>query len=871
MLINLSSTGENSASHFTNHFLDNLTIPPNAHVSLVRCSLHRNGSHLSFTIPAGTTISYRTSPYDVYTAEICSEDTRYTSQTFVDRLNVLLNGLVAFRYEIKALLEPQGEFDFTIAIVSFNNDTKWASTNLQTFIWGDIQTYQSNVKQCRKFGGTDADLPISVKNNSELQGVRFGTQNCGFGAGWGDNITPIPNQVQSRTFNHFTTSSQAKTKFNISSGFNGDNGIRMTVSYATTLEPPDDDVYATGGGVPGMIGFGNNHPMMLKIGGDGTGALDGKLSLELHDHVNDQMDVVNAGGTAFYIGDQIEFGLEGGQTAGAAYDEAHLFSPMVQLRSNFGLVLWAGNRLDGTQYYNQYSVDAVTNTNFWDTTTDETRLDSIYDYHKGYGVRMVRGFKNGNKQQIEMDYKSDLNPVTTTQIDTYTAVGNIWDEAIFFRAYSATAGVTDIADEGQYLLLDSNGINVRNTPTFISFVMILADKSAHTTDTGRGILGGVTHPQILKFDTAGGATPDFTLKEHDGTTHTGNLTDISTTRITWTFDTPYLVQVYGFGQGLADVDIEVTDLNTGSTFVEGITTTGGGIGAIHYVGANNPANTSNEHFMHGYVADFRIYQKPQIQGMTGNYWQNLVADQQTYYQTGNWDERTGGFFATSKITNLYNGGEFKYCNFGSETNTNGTCTPFICYDGTPVQSDSDWYNLTNIHFYPCIRQPNSTRNQSETTAAIYSDRGQGIVASNELNAFLDFDGYDNTEERSIEAEADNGLDTEDNPIARIESDQTEVDIADKIFNIEIKNLPHRTYNGVTGAFDKTIYQMGSLIEGKTIEGDRIVEHYPKERVKVPLNNAGELILNQLEVQISDEFGIQEGDLKQTTNLTLEIN
>ena len=125
MLINLSSTNESSPSKFTNYFVDNLVIPPNASVSLVRVSLHRNGSHLDFTIPAGTTISYRTSPYDVFTAEICSVNTRYTSQTFVDRLNVLLNGLVAYRYEIKAILIPDGEFDFTIQIVSFNNPDKW--------------------------------------------------------------------------------------------------------------------------------------------------------------------------------------------------------------------------------------------------------------------------------------------------------------------------------------------------------------------------------------------------------------------------------------------------------------------------------------------------------------------------------------------------------------------------------------------------------------------------------------------------------------------------------------------------------------------------------------------------------------------------
>ena len=46
-----------------------------------------------------------------------------------------------------------------------------------------------------------------------------------------------------------------------------------------------------------------------------------------------------------------------------------------------------------------------------------------------------------------------------------------------------------------------------------------------------------------------------------------------------------------------------------------------------------------------------------------------------------------------------------------------------------------------------------------------------------------------------------------NPIALTESEQSEVDIDDKIFNVEIKNLPHRTYNGSINTFDKTIYTL----------------------------------------------------------------
>ena len=266
-----------------------------------------------------------------------------------------------------------------------------------------------------------------------------------------------------------------------------------------------------------------------------------------------------------------------------------------------------------------------------------------------------------------------------------------------------------------------------------------------------------------------------------------------------------------------------------------------------------------------------VSRKCRIQGMTNNAWANLKKDSQQFYTTGVWDERTGGFYANVNAYSLYHDGEFKYCLWGSENPSIETCTPFMSYDGTPTVSDNTWYSVSNIHFYPCFRQPNLTRNQSILVPTVYGNRGQGVVASNELNEFLDFENYDTTEQRVLMVQDENGEDSVDDPIARIESELTEVDIDDKIFNIEIKNLPHRTYNGTTSNFDKTIYQIGSLLEGKTIEGDRIIEHYPREKIKVPLHNSGEMILNQIEVQISDEFGIQETDLKQHTNLTLEIN
>ena len=61
-----------------------------------------------------------------------------------------------------------------------------------------------------------------------------------------------------------------------------------------------------------------------------------------------------------------------------------------------------------------------------------------------------------------------------------------------------------------------------------------------------------------------------------------------------------------------------------------------------------------------------------------------------------------------------------------------------------------------------------------------------------------------------------------------------------------------------------------MVNGKTVEDKRIIEVYPPVKVETELENAGDIVLNQLEVMITDETNKVETDLKANTNLTLEI-
>ena len=91
-------------------------------------------------------------------------------------------------------------------------------------------------------------------------------------------------------------------------------------------------------------------------------------------------------------------------------------------------------------------------------------------------------------------------------------------------------------------------------------------------------------------------------------------------------------------------------------------------------------------------------------------------------------------------------------------------------------------------------------------------------------------------------------------------------------NIEIPNLPHRTYNGTNTSIDKTIYQMPLVNHSTAIDNLEILEVIPATKVWLELNNPGEIPLNRLDVQLSDVFGkkLNQLNYSQPTNIVIEI-
>ena len=97
-----------------------------------------------------------------------------------------------------------------------------------------------------------------------------------------------------------------------------------------------------------------------------------------------------------------------------------------------------------------------------------------------------------------------------------------------------------------------------------------------------------------------------------------------------------------------------------------------------------------------------------------------------------------------------------------------------------------------------------------------------------------------------------------------------VALEDEVFNVEVTNLPHRSYNGKNHSYDKTIYQLPVETTSKEIQGVKITEHSAEQKVWIPLNNAGEIPLNKLDIQISKEDGSKADNLQEDTHIVLQI-
>ena len=866
MIINLSSNNESNHANFINRFTDNIIIKPNSKICLTRISLVRDGKQTSVLIPAGTTMSFRYTPYDIKTEIINAVDTTYTADTLTNRLNFLFGGLKSFNYTFEARATDTGE-NIEIEFTSYLDNAAWQNTTLQDFLFTDgNKERQMNIASAKLISG--GTIPTgNINSDLELRSVLWSTSptTTGFGAKWGNNYTVIPNQGNKNAFNMYNSGGNQ-----YGSSFITIVNPTFTATQEIRIGPGVYDDVADDYSIipiPGNLG-NNNWYLQLFFGASNNNDIqNGTLYMAMYNNETETQEIVD-NGQPWYCGDTVEIYVDG--VAGDGTEPVNeLFTFNAKCHSRDGLIGWIPSGLSGTKFWNVETPSYMSPADYWMKYGDDLdSLEDFWDGNKMYGARLGRGIDETQIVKEPVEYKTTVGlasvPITYSSVPAgLRGVGNF----PFYRAYTSLSGISNNVDIGCHTAIGTTGLPIENVPTLFTCVFQLVSKAFFTTNTIRTLFAGPTQ-NIIKIDTAGTAY-DIEITEKDGTNSLINLVDGGATRIVFNNTSNYFLSVKSYGFSInPQVDIIITDLTNNVDYTGTATLMGSGMDNILHIGGN-PSSLLNTYYLHGYLGDFRFYQKPT--DITGDitYWNNTVTYLKTYYDDTGLDESEKAYFGANRTYNIYTDSEKKYGNYGSADHTN-TMTPAVMRVGRDTIYDPAGYNFSDIFFFPMQTMPDANRNTSLSVDA-YNYSGVGIVSSNELNDVLDIKDYDETTQTVLQVQTSpSGQDTINNPIFSTISEVEQVDIDDKIFNVQIKNLPHRNYNGAISNFDKTIYQIGSLINAKTIEDKRIIEIYPPQKVFTELENAGDIVLNQFEVMITDELNKVETDLKANTNLTVEI-
>ena len=866
MIINLSSNNESNHANFINRFTDNIIIKPNSKICLTRISLVRDGKQTSVLIPAGTTMSFRYTPYDIKTEIINAVDTTYTADTLTDRLNFLFGGLKSFNYTFKARATDTGD-TIEIEFTSYLDNAAWQNTTLQDFLFTDgNKERQMNIASAKLISG--GTIPTgNINSDLELRSVLWSTSatTTGFGAKWGNNYTVIPNQGNKNAFNMYN------------SGGNQFGSSFITVVNPTFIATQEirigpgvyDDVADDYSIIPIPGNLGNNSwYFKLEINPSGnTDISNGSMYAYMYNNETETRENVSIG-LSWSCGDTIEIYVDG--VAGDGTEPVgELFTFNAKCHSRDGLIGWIPSGLSGTKYWNVETPSYMSPADYWMKYGDDLdSLEDFWDGNKMYGARLGRGIYETQIVKETVEYKTTVGiasvPITYSSVPAgLRGVGNF----PFYRAYTSLSGINNNVDIGCHTTIGTTGLPIENVPTLFTCVFQLQDKTAFTTNTIRTLFAGPTQ-NIIKIDTAGGGY-DLEITEKDGTNSLINLVDGGATRIVFNNTSNYFLSVKSFGFSInPQVDITITDLTNNVDYTGTATLMGSGMDNILYIGGN-PASLLNTDYLHGFLGDFRFYQIPADVSAATTIWNAKVTYLKTYYDNTGLNESEKAYYGANRTFDIYTESDKKYGNYGSANHTK-TITPAVMRVGRDTIYDPAGYNFSDIFFFPMQTMPDANRDTSLSVDA-YNYAGMGIVSSNELNDVLDIKDYDETTQTVLQVQTSpSGQDTINNPIFSTISEVEQVDIDDKIFNVQIKNLPHRNYNGAISNFDKTIYQIGSLINAKTIEDKRIIEIYPPQKVFTELENAGDIVLNQFEVMITDELNKVETDLKANTNLTVEI-
>jgi len=670
-----------------------------------------------------------------------------------------------------------------------------------------------------------------------------------------------------------------------------------THQYNMAIGPSVHDIGTnqyTDGPIPGMVGY-DARVLEMKWRGDG------RLTLDVRNTVTDNLDQTY--NQLFNIGDM--YRLSNSLSNVFPRDLDNCYMPLISRYDYDGQVYWlcgSVNTTGGTYgtalVYNTKIVHYNPGINFIYKNAARTVDDTLLSVDWISGTTRLsmnncfagcwggQGFSNGSRvnNTTPMYRDNGLNEA----IDTVASYANdaleyLQHLPILRRVDTTTPEPnTPNSSKKQHIALRNYNTSLQTfLPTAVSVLVYFMNDSAVVTlpnSFQMTICGGrqtlaITKGPVIKAALGSLAAYDFEVFDDAGVATQIILNDAGAARPNLQYNTWYHI-FYG-DDGAGNFQFELADIVANSRYT---ISTGGGVATltsgrlmnIEALGAADTTMTLNgaDNYFFGHICQFRFFVRPRNGVNNVTDWNNIRDNLNISYTSG---QKEPVSIMKPTETDIQMPANFtNYCCM-PDINTAVTNTPvFYAEAVTDINFAGTGYGaFDDVMWLQNVKSPYNVRNKLPFNEAI-TGYGVGMTDINQLHLAIAFEDYDNANTRVVEQVLPNFLTGPDNPWFDEPAEVNNIALEDEVFNVEVTNLPHRSFNGKNHSYDKTIYQLPVETTSKEIQGVKITEHSAEQRVWLPLNNPGEIPIKKLDIQISKEDGRKADNLQPDTHVVLQI-
>ena len=914
MLFNLNSIDERDPANFRNAFSQNLVISANSFISFLGGTITRTNLIYKITLATPGSMIARLAPYDIRTFVIPAAI--YTPNSFIAQLNLAfpnynttnINGSSFYGMSLQASLVETDPTDLKIAFNFANmekgaGDTSDLSDGYLAFI-GYSTLY--NLFTAATIEGKA--LPPMEPNAVAGQPVSL--------IGGGNNpyavsCIPPPDAVYTRNTLHSNNGAMNICPWSDAYPKQGyffvaqPNLTNCKVLFGSAIW---DDVGATDSNylIAPIIGSNqytnpgaqvNNCPAFLNF------KADGDLNINVYNYETaafvDLATIV--GPTRYQPGDLIMCGLKltGKTGTGDVLNENRAITPSFEIATGNGLAFMYLMELDYLLANRQWNIFEKKGNDLSEYVVNNVDLIGLPELY--YDLFWQPNEKEAGGNPIGVRFSAG-NATDNNYHDCNLGLGAQWYSGtggeIFISTPSALyPWVTNVpyfrrytvagADRGTLLPGECSTVKIANSATGIQlagFPWMITTFFQWDNDSAAlpgasiqaaTLLGDINSASIIQFYPLQQKPHDVTIFFSDGTQIDFILLDIALNRLNIVGGSMYYLRVEKPNTVTNRIRVMIYDIFSGVEYYAE-SNTNSDIEKIMSIGGVNTAGGNYEKYFAGHIAHFRIHTLSQTAATADDVFNSTWSSLKNFMATG---ERDGNFWWGYRKIAFTPPETDGYTNI-SYTDPDTTLTPVFEKDLLQVQQNN-WFDFSTPYFQHAVSCPNIDRVTNQLEPA-YMGTGVGFVAA---NSSFNPDGN----EELIFTQDVNGLTY--HPVTNVTpfhntgggaiqkniliADVNDVELDDKVINVEIPNLPHHSYNGVARTQDKTIGQIPiTPINSERLVRDNIqlVTAYPPHKVWIPLNNPGSISVNELQVKLTDIRGVQltSADVEQETNIQIEI-